>query len=135
MRSSARQTVLDLWTVESMPSTPAISDGTPKIVLRKLILDHHHGELFVGTAEVVETDHAGIPYLIAAPTMRVPMILGHTHCRRGNQVGDARVICFDDLRCANEEFSMMVIQNQFSQNDLGRAIRNSWSRGHRFHRP
>ena len=59
-----------------MPSTPAISDGTPKIVLRKLILDHHHGELFVGTAEVVETDHAGIPYLIAAPTMRVPMILG-----------------------------------------------------------
>jgi O-acetyl-ADP-ribose deacetylase (regulator of RNase III) len=44
--------------------------------LRKLILEHHHGELLVGAAEVVETDHAGIPYLIAAPTMRVPMILG-----------------------------------------------------------
>jgi O-acetyl-ADP-ribose deacetylase (regulator of RNase III) len=44
--------------------------------LRRLILDHHHGELLVGTAEVVATNHTGIPYLIAAPTMRVPMILG-----------------------------------------------------------
>ena len=44
--------------------------------LRKLILEKHHGELLVGAAEVVPTDHAGIPYLIAAPTMRVPMILG-----------------------------------------------------------
>lgn len=44
--------------------------------LRSLILEHHHGELLIGAAEIVETDHAGIPYLIAAPTMRVPMILG-----------------------------------------------------------
>ncbi|MBZ0266942.1 macro domain-containing protein [bacterium] len=43
--------------------------------LRAVIREHHHGELLVGTAEVVETGHAGIPYLIAAPTMRVPMIL------------------------------------------------------------
>ena len=45
--------------------------------VRKLILEHHNGELLVGSAEAVETDHAGIPYLIAAPTMRVPMVLGH----------------------------------------------------------
>jgi len=44
--------------------------------LRKLILDHHHGELVVGAAEIVETDDVRLPYLIAAPTMRVPMILG-----------------------------------------------------------
>ena len=44
--------------------------------VRKLILEYHHGELLVGSADVVETDHAGIPYLIAAPTMRVPMVLG-----------------------------------------------------------
>jgi len=44
--------------------------------LRKLISEHHHGELLIGSAEIVETDHAGIPYVIAAPTMRVPMVLG-----------------------------------------------------------
>ena len=43
--------------------------------LQKLIVEHHHGELLVGTAEIVETNNRRIPYLIAAPTMRVPMIL------------------------------------------------------------
>lgn len=42
--------------------------------LKELILTEHHGELLVGAAEIVETDSA-IPFLIAAPTMRVPMIL------------------------------------------------------------
>lgn len=37
--------------------------------------ERHHGELLVGVAEIVETDDARIPYLIAAPTMRVPMAL------------------------------------------------------------
>ena len=44
--------------------------------LRKLIHERHHGELLVGSAEIVETDDTRFPYLIAAPTMRVPMILG-----------------------------------------------------------
>jgi len=43
---------------------------------QKLIRDWHHSEFLVGTAEIVETGHPRIPYLIAAPTMRVPMILG-----------------------------------------------------------
>jgi O-acetyl-ADP-ribose deacetylase (regulator of RNase III) len=43
--------------------------------LQKLIAEKHHGELLVGTAEVVETDNEHIPFVIAAPTMRVPMIL------------------------------------------------------------
>jgi O-acetyl-ADP-ribose deacetylase (regulator of RNase III) len=43
--------------------------------LQKLILNKHRGELLVGAAEIVETDSLQIPYLIAAPTMRVPMIL------------------------------------------------------------
>ena len=42
--------------------------------LQKRIRQHHGGELLVGAAEIVETD-ANIPFLIAAPTMRVPMIL------------------------------------------------------------
>ncbi|MEZ0225425.1 MAG: macro domain-containing protein [Alphaproteobacteria bacterium] len=44
--------------------------------VRRAILEHHHGELLVGQADIVETDHPQIPFLIAAPTMRVPMILG-----------------------------------------------------------
>lgn len=44
--------------------------------LRQLILDRRHGELLVGRAELVETGDRVHPYLIAAPTMRVPMALG-----------------------------------------------------------
>ena len=43
--------------------------------LQRSIKIKHNGELIVGNAEVVETGHTKIPYLIAAPTMRVPMIL------------------------------------------------------------
>lgn len=43
--------------------------------LRRAIADGHHGELIVGAAEIVETDAPTIGYLIAAPTMRVPMEL------------------------------------------------------------
>ena len=46
--------------------------------LQKLIQTRHHGELLVGRAEVVDTDHAKIPYLIAAPIMRVPTVLRET---------------------------------------------------------
>jgi O-acetyl-ADP-ribose deacetylase (regulator of RNase III) len=43
--------------------------------LQKAIRERHHGELLIGAAEIVETDHARIPHLIATPTMRVPMVL------------------------------------------------------------
>ncbi|MBW3624974.1 MAG: macro domain-containing protein [Armatimonadetes bacterium] len=43
--------------------------------LQQLIREKHQGELLVGAAEIVETDNPKIPYLISAPTMRVPMIL------------------------------------------------------------
>ncbi|MCB9851521.1 MAG: macro domain-containing protein [Phycisphaerales bacterium] len=43
--------------------------------LQALIREKHHGELLVGAAEIVETNVEQIPYVIAAPTMRVPMIL------------------------------------------------------------
>src|SRR5262245_59701154 len=36
----------------------------------------HVGELLVGEADVVPTGNAVVPYLIAAPTMRVPTALG-----------------------------------------------------------
>ena len=43
--------------------------------VRRQILDKHAGELVVGSADIVETGNAKIPFLIAAPTMRVPMNL------------------------------------------------------------
>ena len=46
--------------------------------VRRQIFDHHHGEIIVGCADVVETGHQKIPYLIFAPTMRVPMNLHET---------------------------------------------------------
>lgn len=46
--------------------------------LQDLIRNKHHGELLVGVAEIVPTDNARIPFVISAPTMRVPMILSDT---------------------------------------------------------
>ncbi len=43
--------------------------------VRRAIWERHHGELLVGAADVIETGDAQIPYLIAVPTMRVPMVL------------------------------------------------------------
>ncbi len=43
--------------------------------VRRQIHEHHGGELLVGDADIVATDDEAIPYLIAAPTMRVPMKL------------------------------------------------------------
>ena len=46
-----------------------------QVRVRAMISERHHGELLVGAADIAETGDATIPYLIAAPTMRVPMIL------------------------------------------------------------
>lgn len=46
--------------------------------LQELIQREHHGELLIGHAEAVWTRNARIPFVIAAPTMRVPMILRDT---------------------------------------------------------
>jgi O-acetyl-ADP-ribose deacetylase (regulator of RNase III) len=43
--------------------------------LQEIIKKNYHGELLVGLAEIVKTDNYKIPYVISAPTMRVPMIL------------------------------------------------------------
>jgi O-acetyl-ADP-ribose deacetylase (regulator of RNase III) len=42
------------------------------------IVERHHGELPVGAAEVVATGHARWPFLVVAPTMRVPEDVAHT---------------------------------------------------------
>lgn len=44
--------------------------------LQHVIREKHSGELLVGQAEIVETNDPKIPFVISAPTMRVPMVLG-----------------------------------------------------------
>jgi len=50
--------------------------------LRRVIYTKHFGELLVGDAEVIDIRNTRadtpIPYLISAPTMRVPENVGHT---------------------------------------------------------
>ena len=46
--------------------------------VQRVIVERHHGELLVGAADLVETGHNTIPYMIVAPTMRVPMVLTDT---------------------------------------------------------
>lgn len=49
----------------------ATLDGIEEAV-QSIIVVKHHGELPVGVAEVVPTSHPRWPYLVCAPTMRVP---------------------------------------------------------------
>jgi len=44
--------------------------------VRLAILKFWQGELPIGCAEIVETQDETVPYVISAPTMRVPMYLG-----------------------------------------------------------
>ncbi len=46
--------------------------------LRALLVDQHYGELPVGQAIVLPTGHASIPFLVSAPTMRVPSSISRT---------------------------------------------------------
>lgn len=46
--------------------------------LQDRIAYYHHGELLVGQAMIMETFDPRIPYIISAPTMRVPMELVQT---------------------------------------------------------
>jgi O-acetyl-ADP-ribose deacetylase (regulator of RNase III) len=43
--------------------------------LQTVIRERHHGELLVGQAEILATENTTIPYLIAAPTMRMPQTI------------------------------------------------------------
>ncbi len=46
--------------------------------LQNLLSEKHYGELPVGQAVVLATGHKSIPFLVSAPTMRVPMGIGET---------------------------------------------------------
>ncbi len=46
--------------------------------VQQMIRDRHDGELVVGLAEVVITNAAQYPFLVVAPTMRVPQNISRT---------------------------------------------------------
>jgi len=46
--------------------------------LQDVLRSEHDGELPVGQAVIIETHDTAIPYLISAPTMRIPMAVNHT---------------------------------------------------------
>ncbi|MFC4310523.1 macro domain-containing protein [Steroidobacter flavus] len=46
--------------------------------LQETLRREHAGELPVGNAVVIPTQHADIPYLVSAPTMRIPQDIAHT---------------------------------------------------------
>ncbi len=46
--------------------------------VQRVIVERHHGELPVGLAEIVATEHERWPWLVAAPTMRVPENVART---------------------------------------------------------
>ncbi len=46
--------------------------------LQRVLREEHDGELPVGQAVIIETRNAAIPFLISAPTMRVPMNVADT---------------------------------------------------------
>jgi O-acetyl-ADP-ribose deacetylase (regulator of RNase III) len=50
----------------------AVLGGQVESRVQAAILERHHGELPVGLAEIVPTAHPRWPYLVVAPTMRVP---------------------------------------------------------------
>ena len=49
-----------------------------QLIVRRQIYEHHRGELIVGDADAVETGSDKIPFLVVAPTMRVPMVLNES---------------------------------------------------------
>lgn len=46
--------------------------------LQEILHQQHAGELPVGSAVIVPTQHTGIPFLVSAPTMRVPGTIENT---------------------------------------------------------
>ena len=46
--------------------------------IQKVILSKYHGEIPIGNAEIINTNHDGWSYMVAAPTMRIPENIAFT---------------------------------------------------------
>lgn len=52
--------------------------GDVQTAVQAVILEKHHGEMPVGAAEIVPTGHVRWPFLVVAPTMRIPESVAST---------------------------------------------------------
>lgn len=52
--------------------------GTIEGEVQAMITERHHGEMPVGVADIVATGHGRWPWLVIAPTMRVPQNIAQT---------------------------------------------------------
>lgn len=46
--------------------------------IQEVILSKYHGEMPIGNAEIINTNHDGWSYMVAAPTMRIPENVAYT---------------------------------------------------------
>ena len=46
--------------------------------IQEVILSKYHGEIPIGNAEIINTNHDGWSYMVAAPTMRIPENVAYT---------------------------------------------------------
>lgn len=83
--------------------------------VQEIIRSDHGGELLVGGAAIIETDNEQHPYLIAAPTMRVPMNLESSI----NPYLAARAVFRLIL---HDKFKHGTKQGQFIQDRIGSVV-------------
>lgn len=129
----------------------ALGPGVPRR-LRRAILDRFHGELPVGAALIVPTEHPRWPHLVSAPTMRIPepvpfslnaflafraaLVAIWNHNKAGDGAPIASMVCpglatgigrMDPRRCAGQ---MRVAWREID----GRPRQGSYDMIHRVHR-
>lgn len=118
--------------------------------VRQKLLDEFYGELPVGNAIIVETGVSDFPYLISAPTMRVPMNVSqtahaflafkailvevkkfnaeqpriHSLVCSGLGTGEGRVSTEQCARQMRAAYNVVVLGKVLTQGGLAGAVRN-----------
>jgi O-acetyl-ADP-ribose deacetylase (regulator of RNase III) len=74
--------------------------------IQEVILNKYHGEMPIGTAEIIDTNHDRWSYMIAAPTMRVPENIAFT------------------LNAYNAFRAILIAINSFNESEPKRTIKS-----------
>jgi O-acetyl-ADP-ribose deacetylase (regulator of RNase III) len=74
--------------------------------IQEVILNKYHGEMPIGTAEIIKTNHDRWSYMISAPTMRIPENVAYT------------------LNAYNAFRAILIAINSFNKTKPKRAIKS-----------
>lgn len=88
--------------------------------LQKIIKEIFNGELLVGQAICLNTDNENIPYLISAPTMRIPMAVTNTvnaylamkgilFCIKNNYIYDSKEFHTGNYKLAKNIIKSVIV--------------------------